>query len=32
MVKKNGGGADGHPNAKSHLDATHELIGAIKKE
>jgi len=29
--EKNGLGADGHPNAKSHLIAAHELIDEIEK-
>jgi len=30
-VEENGIGADAHPNAKSQLDAAHELIGAIEE-
>jgi len=30
-VEKNGMGVDTHPNAKSQLDAAHELIGEIEK-
>jgi len=30
-VEKNGIGADTHPNAKSQLDAAHELIGEIER-
>jgi len=30
-VEENGIGADTHPNAKSQLDAAHELIGAIEE-
>jgi len=30
-TEKNGLGTDGHPNAKSHVDATYEIVEAIEK-